>query len=86
MKYLGLHKILWFILVTIYTLIEGFFILIYWLLYVIWNLRFPGEGWYDGFYTQSYYDVDLKKEFIKVPYKDKNIFGTIKRRYKYFFK
>ena len=43
MKYLGLHKLLWALLVLVVLIIEIFFLGSYYMLYVMWNLEIPHD-------------------------------------------
>ena len=75
MKYLGLHKLLLFLLVLLWIIIELIFICIHCILYFIWNLKLPkGNLWYDLHIGESDWDVE--------PFKDHNPYQTLVRRYK----
>jgi hypothetical protein len=83
MKYLGIHKILWFILVLIFTLLE---LIIFYLprniISFLWCFKFC-TSWES---IQTYKVYNEKENYIeKVPYGDKNIIQTIKRRYYFIF-
>lgn len=78
MKYLLLHKLLWFLLVLIWIIIELIFISILYILYFIWNLKLPeGNLWYDFHNKESDWDGEL--------FEDYNPWQTLIRRYKIFF-
>lgn len=75
MKYLGIHKLVWAILVVAFTLFEAALILIEIILYVLWNLRFPSNNVWKEFHTDDGWSAG-------VAFSDNNIWETIKRRYK----
>lgn len=77
MKYLGIHKLLWFIIVVAFTLFEGVLLLLAWVLYFIWNLKRP-KGLWSSLHESSYEDR-VNGYF----YKDNSLLETIIRRYKY---
>ena len=79
MKYLQLHKLLWFLIVVAFTLFEGLIILIYWFLYVVWNFGFPKNLWSSFHCAETPFD-NYWGGYI---YYDKNIWKTIIRRYRY---
>ena len=74
MKYLKLHKVLWFVLVFIYTTIELFMFLIFASAYFIWNLKIL--KWNQVYRGRSDWDWH--------DYADKNIFETFNRNYNVF--
>ena len=74
MKYLGIHKLIWFILVLIYTLIHAIIIGVAYIVYILWNFRLPkGNFWYNANNVRSKWNG----EYIK----DYNIWQSIMRRY-----
>lgn len=73
MKYLGLHKLIWAIIVIALTSFECVIILFIYLLYVIWNLQLPSNVW-EHLHTSN-------GTYCHPPYYDKNVWQTIKRRY-----
>lgn len=73
MKYLGLHKLLWAIIVVALTFIEALILLFVALLFIIWNFELPVAFWKSTHTGCSRWDYS--------PYCDKNIWQTIKRRY-----
>lgn len=77
MKYLGIHKLLWFIIVVAYTLFEGLWFLIIWVVYVLWNFRFPRKLWSESHKA----DYPFQNHWGGYKYCDKNIWQTIIRRY-----
>ena len=75
MKYLGLHKLLWFLLVLFWIIIELIVICIFCVLNFVWNFKLPkGNLWYDLHIGESDWDVE--------PFKDSNPYQTLIRRYK----
>lgn len=76
MKYLGLHKIIWAILVLVWLIMEILYLGFFYILYVIWNLRFPKNFWHKCHCRTSAWDGELIE--------DNNIFETFVRRYKFF--
>lgn len=81
MRYLGIHKLLWFLIVVAATLLEGTLIIIYWVVYVVWNLKIPTEFWSKIHNSEN----DFDNPWGGYAYKDNNIWETIVRRYKYTF-
>lgn len=79
MKYLGLHKLLWFLIVVSYTLFEGVFILAFGLLYLLWNFKPVNDLWMVFHEAKT----DYENKWGGYAYQDKNIIETIIRRYKY---
>ena len=78
MKYLLLHKLLWFLLVLLWIIIELIFIGMSYVLYFIWNLKLPeGNLWYGFRNRKSVWDGELIKDY--------NPWQTFIRRYKFFF-
>lgn len=77
MKYLGLHKLLWFLLVLLWLIVELMFIGISYVLYFIWNLKLPeGNLWYNFHSGESEWDGTV---FV-----DYNPWQTFIRRYNVF--
>lgn len=77
MKYLGLHKILWAILVLVWLIIEILYFGFFYILYVIWNLEIPYNFWFQTHYRISYWNNEVIT--------DKNPAETFVRRYKLIF-
>lgn len=77
MKYLGLHKILWAILVLVWLIIEIFILGSYYVLYVMWNFKIPRNFWLEFHSGRSSWDYE--------PIADKNPVQTFVRRYKLIF-
>lgn len=80
MKYLGLHKMLWLIIVVVLTLIESVILYVFWVLILIWSLKVPDDYWKET-HTSEDYDAWWSGE----AFSDRNIVETIKRRYRVFF-
>lgn len=74
MKYLGIHKLLWFIMVIIYTIIEGLLILLEEFIIALWNFKLPKKYFWADYHYFTYIDGSILSD-------DKNIIETIKRRY-----
>ena len=77
MKYLGLHKILWAILVLVWLIIEILYFGFFYILYVIWNLEIPRNFWLEFHSGRSSWNYK--------PIADKNLVQTFVRRYKLLF-
>lgn len=75
MKYLQLHKLLWGLIISIYTLGDLILVTICWILYVIWNFKFPETYW------RGWHTVSGKHTLTGRPVSDNNIWDTLKRRY-----
>lgn len=74
MKYLYIHKLIWFILVVI-ALVMGLIIYsITELIYFIWNLRFYPYG-------DFFNDNSIFKNYDDEIERDKNVFDTFERWY-----
>lgn len=77
MKYLGLHKIIWFVVVVVFTFLEMVVLAVIYAIYLLWNLRLPHNLWS---YVHTSNEED---ELCGVIYKDENPIETIKRRYEF---
>ena len=77
MKYLGLHKILWAILVLVWLIIDILYFGFFYILYVIWNLEIPYNFWFQTHYRISSWNNEVIT--------DKNPAETFVRRYKLIF-
>ena len=77
MKYLGLHKILWALLVLIVLIVEIFILGSYYVLYVMWNFEVPRNFWLEFHSGRSSWNYG--------PIADKNPVQTFVRRYKLIF-
>lgn len=75
MKYLGLHKIVWAILVLVWLITEILIWGLIYILYVIWNFKIPHDLWLK-FHS---YISSWKYEQIA----DRNPIQTFIRRYKF---
>lgn len=76
MKYLGIHKLIWLLIVITYTTIEGILWMIGWTICLIWNLK-PSFPWS---YIHSA-ECDFENKWSGYSYSDKTYFDTIIRRY-----
>lgn len=77
MKYLLLHKLLWFLLVLLWLIVELMFIGISYVLYFVWNLKLPeGNLWYSFHNGESDWDGTV--------FADYNPWQTFIRRYNVF--
>ncbi len=74
MKYLKLHKVLWFILVLLYTLLELAYFIFLETLYFVWCLKF--------FKYKDFFSNDCISNGNK--YVDKNVIDTFMRHYTMF--
>lgn len=74
MKYLRLHKVLWFLIVLIFTSIELIYFLFIEVVYFIWNLKLFKYDWF--FRDDRVYRGNC--------YVDKNPIDTFKRHYNIF--
>ena len=77
MKYLGLHKLLWALLVLVVLIVEMFIVGLFYVLYVIWNFKIPYNFWFETHYHISSWNNELIN--------DKNPVQTFVRRYKLVF-
>lgn len=77
MKYLGLHKILWAILVLVWLIIEILYLGSFYILYVIWNFKIPHNFWLEFHSGISSWNDEVIT--------DKNPVQTFVRRYKLIF-
>jgi hypothetical protein len=77
MKYLGLHKLIWLVILIVFTLFEMAMICVAYAVYILWNFKLPPNLW-KIMHTSSKTD-----EMCGVVYKDKNPIETIKRRYEF---
>lgn len=76
MKYLGLHKILWLLLVLLWLVVEIMFVGIVYMLYAVWNLRWLKVNiWYNLHNCRS----EWNGQWIK----DRNPWQTLVRRYNF---
>ena len=78
MKYLGIHKLLTIMLLLMYLLAEIIIVSLWYISYIIWNLKFPQENLW--FRYHNYID-DWDWNVIE----DYSPKGTFMRRYKFIF-
>lgn len=87
MKYLQIHKIIWALLVLVYTSMEGLYVLLCCLLYTLWTFKLISFNylWRD---MQSVECFTLTEDKIiwTTEYPDNNIIDTLYRRYHLFDK
>lgn len=78
MKYLGIHKLLTILLLLMYLLVEIIIVSLWYISYIIWNLKFPQENlWFKYHnYIDDWYWVEIKDYSPK---------DTFIRRYKFIF-
>lgn len=77
MKYLRLHKLIWFVILIVFTLFEMAMICVAYAVYILWNFELPPNLWKIT-HTSTKFD-----ELCGVIYEDKNPIETIKRRYEF---
>ena len=75
MKYLGIHKLLWILILLSYLIVEIVFAGVSYILYVIWNFSLPRINWW---YNLQYCESDWDGSLIE----DYNPWQTLVRRYK----
>ena len=75
MKYLGIHKLLWILILLSYLIVEIVFAGVSYILYVIWNFSLPRINWW---YNLHHYESDWNGSWIE----DYNPWQTLVRRYK----
>ena len=77
MKYLGIHKLIWFLLLLSWLIVEIIFVSIVYILYIMWNFKLPKFNmWYYLHNDISEWD----EKFIE----DYNPWQTFVRRYNFF--
>ena len=87
MKYLQIHKIIWALLVLVYTLMQGLYVLLCCLLYTLWTFK-PisfNHLWRD-MQSVEYFTSTEDKITFTTKYPDDNIIDTLYRRYHLFDK
>lgn len=77
MKYLRIHKILWFGIVVLYTAIEGLFWFVGWIIATFWTLRVTSFPWS---YLHSA-ESDRLNTWGGYSYCDRTPWETVWRRY-----
>ena len=75
MKYLGIHKLLWILILLSFLIVEIVFAGVSYILYVIWNFSLPRINWW---YNLHHYESDWDGSWIE----DYNPWQTLVRRYK----
>lgn len=83
MKYLMIHKLLWIVIVLLSVIFELLYCAVGYILYVLWNFKFPKDNLWETSHT--YYDTDKSPLSEDCVTTDKNPWETIKRRYHIFF-
>ena len=78
MKYLGIHKLLWILILLSYLIVEIVVVYIFYILYVIWNFSLPRINWW---YNLHHYESDWDGSWIE----DYNPWQTLVRRYRIIF-
>lgn len=78
MKYLGIHKLVMLLILLIYLLIEIVLVSLWYIFYVIWNLKIPHKNlWFEFHNVISDFEHGLIEDY--------NPKETFIRRYKYIF-
>lgn len=87
MKYLQIHKIIWALLVLVYTLMQGLYVLLCCLLYILWTFKLISFNrlWRD-MQSVEYFTSTEDKITLATEYPDDNIIDTLYRRYHLFDK
>lgn len=78
MKYLGIHKLLWILILLVYLIVEIMFAGVLYILYVTWNFHLPRVNWW---YNLHLYESDWDGSLIE----DYNPWQTLVRRYRIVF-
>lgn len=74
MKYLGLHKLIWLLLVLLGITVELIFVGTAYILYFVWNLKLPeGNVWHSFHNHESKWDGAMIEDY--------NPWQTLIRRY-----
>ena len=78
MKYLGIHKLLYILILIFFLIIEITLVGISYILYVIWNFRLPLTNWWHILHSyKSRWDGSWVEDY--------NPWQTLVRRYKIIF-
>ena len=87
MKYLQIHKIIWALLVLVYTLMQGLYVLLCCLLYTLCTFKLISFNrlWRD-MQSVEYFTSTEDKITLATEYPDDNIIDTLYRRYHLFDK
>lgn len=84
MKYLGIHRLLWVVLVLVYTLSDTLVVTVFFIFRFLWCFSLDFNYSWELFHTESCLEIDVeKKEFYYETRKDKNILETLRRRLNY---
>lgn len=84
MKYLGIHRLLWVVLVLVYTLSDTLVVTVFFIFRFLWCFSLDFNYSWELFHTESCLEIDIeKKEFYYETRKDKNILETLRRRLNY---
>lgn len=75
MKYLGLHILVWRLLVLVFTLLDLVLWTIVYILYAFWEFKIPKDFW------SELHKSSKRDELSGLVYRDKNIMETIRRRF-----
>lgn len=79
MRYLYIHKALWFIAIVVFTAFEFVWLVIYEMIYIAWNFKLRENNIWQETHERFY------PKYGQYAYSDKNMWHTIIRRYKYTF-
>lgn len=84
MKYLGIHKLLWVVLVLVYTLFEILITTVFFIFRFLWCFSLDFNYLWKLLHTENCPEIDIEnQEFYYETREDKNILETIKRRINY---
>lgn len=78
MKYIGIHKLLWILILISYLILEIVFIGVLYILYIIWNFHLPRVNWWRDLHT---FESEWDGSWVE----DHNPWQTLVRRYKIIF-
>lgn len=86
MKYLRIHKIIWALLVLLYTLVECVYISCCCILFALWNFKLISfnQLWRDFHSFEEFINTSDGDFMLKTFYLDDNVFDTLHRRYHFF--
>jgi hypothetical protein len=80
MKYLGIHKLLWFLFALFWTTVEIILIGIAYIAYIVWNFKFPkGNLWYNFHSYRSKWDEQRESAVPKHRYRRYQIADIISK-------
>lgn len=63
MKYLGLHKLLWAIIVSLCLILEIAYYGFWYILELIWTFKLPKHFWYRSHHVKSRFDGSIPKDY-----------------------